>query len=255
MTGLVTATLGAAVATIRLTDSAQRNALTPQLAAEFTDALAGAVAEPATRVVVLAGLSDVFCSGGTRDSLLADQGEHGTLSHDQVIRAPLRCPLPTVAAMRGHAIGGGLLFGLYADVPVLSERSVYVANFLGYGFLPCMGATWVLPHRLGPALGTEVLLSAGRYRGRQLQERGAPVRVVAHDEVEECARDLAEQIARAPRPTLEHAKATLAAPWRQASDAAFAREVPAHLETLRQPSVRRAVVDGYSAEPAAGTGP
>lgn len=249
MSGLVEAALGGPVATLRLVDTARRNALTPELAAQFAGALARAVAEPASRVVLLAGLPDVFCSGGTRDSLLAEQGEHGTLSHEKIIRAPLRCPLPVVAAMRGHAIGGGLLFGLYADVPVLSERSVYVANFLSYGFLPCMGATWVLPHRLGAVLGTEVLLGAALHRGRQFQQRGAPVRVVAHDEVETCAQQLTAQIARAPRRTLEHAKAVLAAPWRQASDEAFAREVTAHLETLRQPAVRQAVADGYGIGP------
>jgi len=247
VSGLVQASLGGAVATLRLADAAGRNALTPELAADFAGALASAVAEPATRVVLLAGLPDVFCSGGTTESLLAAQDEHGTLSHDGTIRAPLRCPLPVVAAMRGHAIGGGLLLGLYADVPVLSERSVYVANFLGYGFLPCMGATWVLPNRLGAVLGTEVLLGAARYRGSQFQERGAPVRVVAHADVEACARRLAGQIAGAPRRTLEHAKAAIAAPWRQASDAAFAREESAHLETLRQPEVRAAVAAGYGA--------
>jgi polyketide biosynthesis enoyl-CoA hydratase PksI len=252
---LVQASIGGAVATLRLADTVGRNALTPQLAAAFADALARAVAQPASRVVLLAGLPDVFCSGGTRESLLADQGEHGTLSHDEIIRAPLRCPLPVVAAMRGHAIGGGLLFGLYADVPVLSERSVYVANFLGYGFLPCMGATWVLPHRLGAVLGAEVLLGAARHHGWQLRERGAPVPVVAHDDVEAYAHQLAAQMARAPRRTLEHAKAVLAASARQASDAAFALEVAPHLETLREPGVRHAVADGYAAEPVRTTAP
>jgi polyketide biosynthesis enoyl-CoA hydratase PksI len=249
---LVELSLGGPVATLRLVDVAGRNALSEDLARQFGAALTRAVGEPATRVVMLAGLPDVFCSGGTRDSLLADQGANGTLSHEAVIRAPLLCPLPVVAAMRGHAIGGGLIFGLYADLPVLSERSVYVANFLGYGFMPCMGVTWVLPERLGPVLGTEVLLGAARYRGRQLRERGAPLPVLPHDEVERYARELSTQVARAPRRTLEHAKAALAAPWRRASEEAFGREVVGHLETLRQPSVRQSVANEFGTEPVPG---
>lgn len=255
MRRLVEASLGGPVATIRLVDDAGRNALSEDLAAQFGEALARAVAVPDSRVVMLAGLPDVFCSGGTRDSLLAEPSNNGTLSFDAVIRAPLRCPLPVVAAMRGHAIGGGLVFGLYADIPVLSERSVYVANFLSYGFVPCMGATWVLPGRLGPVLGTEVLLGAARYRGRQLRERGAPLPVLPHDEVERYASKLSARMARAPRRTLEHAKAALAAPWLRLSEEAFAREVHGHLETLREPSVRQAVADGYGAEPVPGTAP
>lgn len=248
MTGLVETTLGGPVAMLRLADTAGRNALTPGLSAEFTSAIARAVAEPASRVVLLAGLPDIFCSGGTRASLLADPAERQTVSQDAVIRAPLRCALPVVAAMRGHAIGGGLLLGLYADLPVLSERSVYVANFLSYGFVPCMGATWVVPNRLGAVLGAEVLLAAARYRGRELAERGAPVRVVPHDDVETLAQRLAASVAAAPRRTLEHAKAALAAPWRLASDEAFAREIDGHLESLGQASVRQAVADGFGPE-------
>ena len=71
MSELVEASLGGPVATLRLADAAGRNALTEELAAQFADALTRAVAEPASRVVLLAGLPDVFCSGGTRDSLLA----------------------------------------------------------------------------------------------------------------------------------------------------------------------------------------
>ncbi len=252
MSGLVEARVGGPVAVLRLVDVVGRNSFTPALEAQFRDALDWAVTDPASRVVLLAGLPDVFCAGGSRASLLADPDGEVTLSHDEIIRAPLRCPLPVVAAIRGHAIGGGLLFGLYADVPVLSERSVYSANFLRYGFVPCMGATWVLPHRLGPVLGAEILLGAVRYRGRELRERGVPLRVLPHDEVEPAAERLAGQIAAAPRLALEHAKAALAASWRLAADQAFQREVDGHLETLRQPEVRQKVAAEYPAGPAAG---
>lgn len=233
------------VATIRLADTVNRNVFTAELVRQFTEALASAVAEPRSKVVLLAGLPDIFSAGGSRESLLADPDRHETLAHDEIIRAPLRCPLPVVAAMRGHAIGGGLMFGLYADIPVLSERSVYVLNCLGYGFMPCLGATWVLPHRLGPALGAEVLLGAQTFRGRELRERGAPLRVVPHPAVESTAAALAARIASAPRASLEYAKAALAATWRAESDRAFQREVAGHLDTLRLPMVRQAVATRY----------
>lgn len=245
MTGILQVSIGEPVAVIRLADAVNRNVLTPDLATGFTDALDRAVADPSTRVVLVNGLPDIFCAGGSRMSLLADPASGATLSQDDIVRAPLRCPLPVVAAMRGHAIGGGLLFGLYADLAVLSERSVYTANFLSYGLMPCLGATWVLTNRLGPTLGTEMLLGAARYRGRELRERGAPVSVVGHDAVEPTAAGLAARIAAAPRRTLEYAKVALAASWREEADDAFKREVGGHLDTLAHPAVRHLVTTRY----------
>lgn len=247
MSGLVETRFGGPVVLIRLADEAGRNVFSPALDTEFRAAFSRAAADPDARVVLLAGLPGIFCAGGSRGDLLGEPGSMPTTGHEGIIKAPLECPLPVVAAMRGHAIGGGLLLGLYADLPLLSERSVYAANFLGYGFLPVMGASWLLPYRLGPALGAEVLLGAARYRGMELRERGVPLRVLPHDEVEAAAGQLASRIAAAPRVTLERAKAVLAADWRRASRLAFERELPGHLETLRLPEVRDRVLSGYGA--------
>ncbi len=245
MSELVETQVGAPVAVIRLTDSVGRNVLTPALDEEVRAAFRRAPADPATRVVLLAGLPDIFCAGGSRADLLGNPGSMLTTEHDGIIRAPLRCPLPVVAAMRGHAIGGGLLMGLYCDLPLLSERSVYAANFLDYGFLPAMGASWLLPYRLGPALGAEVMLGAAAHRGRELRDRGVPLRVLPHDEVEPAAQRLAQRIAAAPRVTLEHAKTVLAAEWRRHSEQAYQRELPGHLATIRLPDVRSRVSSSY----------
>jgi 4-carboxy-3-alkylbut-2-enoyl-[acp] decarboxylase len=246
---LVETQFGGPVAVIRLADTAGRNVFTPALDAEFRAAFGQAAADPAARVVLLAGLPQIFCAGGSRADLLGDPGSVATTEHEGIIRAPLRCPLPVVAAMRGHAIGGGLLLGLYCDLPLLSERSVYTANFMGYGFLPAMGASWLLPYRLGPALGAEVMLGAAAHRGAELRARGVPLRVLPHDEVEPEAVRLAHRIAAAPRVTLEHAKAVLAADWRRYSDQAYQRELPGHLETIRLPEVRRQVSSNYGVRP------
>lgn len=245
MTDIVQVSVGDPVAVIRLADAANRNVLTPELTSAFTAALDRAVADPSTRVVLVTGLKDIFCAGGPQATLLADPASGATLRLFEMVRSPLLCPLPVVAAMRGHAIGGGLVFGLYADVAVLSERSVYTANFLNYGLMPCMGSTWVLPARLGHALGTEMLLGAARFRGKQLRERAAPVPVVAHDAVEPEAAGLATRIAGAPRKALEYAKAALAATCRVAADDAFKRETHGHLDTLAQPAVRHLVTTRY----------
>jgi polyketide biosynthesis enoyl-CoA hydratase PksI len=243
--GPVQAAVGGPVAVVRLADEVGRNVVSRELDAGLRGALDRAVAHPASRVVLLAGLPDIFCAGGSRADLAGGPDAVPTPEWVRFIQAPMHCPLPVVAALRGHAIGGGLLLGMYADLPVLSERSVYTANFLRYGFLPCMGATWLLPHRLGPVLGAELLLTAGRYRGGELRARGVPLRVEPHDEVEAVARRLADRMAAAPRRTLALLKQALVAEWRCAARQAFERELPGHLETVRLPSVQAKVAAEY----------
>lgn len=68
--------------------------------------------------------------------------------------------IPVISAIQGHASGGGMLFGLYADVVLLAEEGVYSATFTKYGFTPGMGATYILPERFGKLLANEMMLTA-----------------------------------------------------------------------------------------------
>jgi polyketide biosynthesis enoyl-CoA hydratase PksI len=233
------------VAVVTLVDHEARNAIRPSLYHGVSKALETASNDPDVRVIVVTGLPEVFCAGASREALL---GVEGGLSHDDYepfARSFPRCPLPVVAAMNGHAVGGGLVFGLYADVPVLSERSIYAANFLQYGMAPYIGTTHVIPSRLGEALGAEMILTAQGYRGSELRRRGASVLVVRHDQVMETAMAMARQIAVAPRRSLELVKQQLAARSLAATDAAMAAELDPHLTTAALPYVTDLAVAGY----------
>jgi len=242
--GPVAIRLAAPLAQVTLDDTANGNRITPAARAALPAALAEAAADPGTRVIVLSGLPDVFCAGGTREDLTAE-GEARTPHGWDFVRAAADCPLPVVAAVQGHAIGGGLLLALYADAVVLSDRSSYSANFLTYGFTPCLGATHVLPAVLGQALGTEMLYTGRPYRGRELAARGAAVNIVAHDRVPDRAGALARRIAQAPRTTLQLLKRQLAAPARDLALAALERELPYHTATLVAPETRRRIDSLY----------
>jgi polyketide biosynthesis enoyl-CoA hydratase PksI len=229
------------VATVRMTDEAARNAVTPAMTTALPKALDEAVDDPATRVVLVTGLPHVFATGAAKEYLL----RFDRAVMEPFMRAFAHCPLPVVAAMQGHALGGGLTQGLYADVPVLSERSVYAANFANYGLAPEYGTTWLLSARLGTTLGAEMLLSARGYRGAELRARSAPVRVVPHHEVLPVSLALARGIARAPRRTLELLKTQLAGQLLRASDEAIAVELGPHEEAWASPERRRMVAERY----------
>jgi polyketide biosynthesis enoyl-CoA hydratase PksI len=239
--GPVTVSAGEPVARIRMEDEKGANAVSPAMVSGLAEALDLAVADAGTRVVLVTGLPHLFATGASKGYLM--RPDRAVM--EPFMRAFLHCPLPVVSAMRGHALGGGLTQGLYADVPVLSERSVYAANFANYGLAPEYGTTWLLPERLGSTLGAEMLLTARGYRGAELRARSASVRIVPHDEVLPVSLGLAEGIARAPRRTLELLKAQLAGQMVRASDAATAIEIPRHEEAWESPDRRRLVAERY----------
>ncbi|WP_020634862.1 polyketide synthase [Amycolatopsis alba] len=244
MTPPVTLRITAPIAQVTMADVEGRNALGPRLYRGLERVLPAAADDPEVKAIVVTGLPDIFCSGAPRDVLLETDGTHAD-DYEKFTRIFARCPLPVVAAMNGHAIGGGLVFGLYADVPVLSERCVYAANFLQYGIAPYLGTTHIVPSRMGESLGTEMIFTARGYRGAELRSRGAPVLILPHDRVHDMATTIATRIARAPRRSIELVKQQLARRVLAETDTAMAVELEPHLASMELAAVRERVATGY----------
>ena len=214
MTEAVQLTIGAdGVAVVAIQDRVARNTFSPAVIDGLERAFGAIGADPALRAVVLHGYDNYFCSGGTREELIAIH--EGVLQFSDVpfFDLPMRCEIPVIAAMQGHALGGGLVLGCYADMMVMAEECMYGAVFMKYGFTPGMGATCMVPARLGSLLGNEMLLTAKNYFGRELRQRGVPARVVSRHEVIPAAMALAASLADKPRHALvalkRHLNATL----------------------------------------------
>jgi len=229
------------LAIVRLQDHAARNRMSPAMQVGLISVLDTATRNADVKVVVIEGMPDVFCAGHTVGALLGNEQERRVAQGWDFVRASTQCPLPVVAAVQGHAIGTGLLHALYADVAVLSEQSSYAINALTYGLTPCFGATYILPAKMGAALGAEMLYSGRTYRGRELADRGAGILVVAHDSVPIRARHIARRIAQAPRRSLELLKIQLTAASRVVAEAAQRLEAPDHLSTIADEEVRRRI--------------
>ncbi|MDX3763522.1 enoyl-CoA hydratase-related protein [Streptomyces sp. AK02-04a] len=216
------------VAVITLAAAASGNRLTEDLVSGFADALDTARADPDIRACVIQGTPTVFCAGAAQEQMT----KGWTSQLDSFMRAPLRFPLPVVASVRGHAVGGGLLFALACDVVVLGTRAVLSANFLRYGFTPCGGATHLVPLKLGAVLGQELLLTAHGYTSAELRDRGCPLRVVDDTKVDDTALRTALLISDTPRNVLELLKTRLAEPVLAATDKAIQAELPGHRATV-----------------------
>ncbi len=197
-------------------------------------------------VVLVHGYDNYFCCGGTKSELR--ELAHGNAKFNEFgfFDVFLRCRLPIVAAMQGHAIGGGLAFGCYADVIVAAEQSIYSANFMNYGFTPGMGATCIIPKKMGEAIGVEMLYSGKNYFGAELKERGAGIKIVPKDAVINVAWDLAEELAKKPRESLMLLKEHLTSPLRLAVEQSIEHELKMHEKTFTHKDVIKRIEELYA---------
>ncbi len=228
---------------VRLTmhDREHKNTFSVELITALIDAFAKISRQARYRVVIVTGYDNYFCAGGTQESLTMLHEGKGKFSDCNLYSLALDCEIPVIAAMQGHGIGGGFVFGMFADFIVLSRESVYTTNFMKYGFTPGMGATHVLPRKLGLSLAHEMLISARTFRGEELAKRGVPFPVLPRSEVLAYAQQLADDIADKPRTSLITLKSHLVREMRQQLPAAIEQEVAMHAVTFHQPEVKERI--------------
>ncbi len=233
------------VACLQMEDRQGRNTFTEALVCGLVERIAEVERDGTTRVIVLHGYDSLFCAGGTLEELVDIADGRRSFDEGNFYRLLLDCRLPVIAAMQGHAMGGGFVFGLYADLVVLSRESLYGANFMKYGFTPGMGATELLPRKLGLPLASEMLFGARSYHGQQLADRGAPFPVLPRAEVISHALGLARDLADKPEIALCRLKDALTADLRAALPEAVRRERCMHEETFAQEGIRQRIHHRY----------
>jgi 4-carboxy-3-alkylbut-2-enoyl-[acp] decarboxylase len=201
--------------------------------------------EDRAKAVVVHGYANYFCCGGTQEELRKIFDREIDFTDLGIHRLLLDCEVPTIAAMQGHALGGGLAFGCCADLMVLAEESVYSANFMNYGFTPGMGSTYMIPAKLGALLGAEMLLTARGYQGGELRERAAGAKIVRRSEVISTAMVLARELADKPMLSLKQLKRHLTQRAREELPHFLREELRMHDATFSQPEVRERIETRY----------
>jgi polyketide biosynthesis enoyl-CoA hydratase PksI len=235
------------IAVVVLEEKENKNTFTDRFIQGVKNAFAALREYPGIKVVIVHGYENFFCCGGTREELMALQESYQ--KGEQAVRFTdsgfhdifLRCEVPVIAAMQGHALGAGLTLGCTADIIILGEQCIYSANFMKYGFTPGFGATYLIPKRFGDNLGNEMLFTARNYYGRELKERGAPVNIVPKQDVIPTAFQIANEFADKPTLSLKTLKKNLYAKIQPGHSAAIEEELEMHRITFGQPEVRHRI--------------
>jgi len=232
--------LDAGVAVLTMRDPARKNALSLEMVQELEERVAALAHDDSVKTVILAGLDEYFSTGANREVL--EQIISGTATPRDLLlpRALLDVPVPVVAAMAGHAIGGGLALGVCADITVIARESRYGASFINYGFTPGMGLTRLLEHLLGNALAHEMLLTGQAFRGSHFEGKGFNY-VLPRKDVMAKALEIASILAEKPRLSLVTLKLSLSSKKREQFEAARTTECLMHQITLSLPDVERLI--------------
>jgi polyketide biosynthesis enoyl-CoA hydratase PksI len=237
------------IATVAMDDAPGRNAMSEGFVRALAETLGALAARGEVRVAVLAGLPDVFSGGASRAVLEAILD--GKLAPSDIVlpKAVLDVPVPVIAAMEGHAVGGGLALGLCADIVLIARESVYGCNFMNMGFTPGMGTTRLLEHVLSPAIAHEMLYTGQLFKGAHFEGRSGFNYILPRAEVRPKAMDLAARIAEKPRTALETLKRVLSVGKRQAFEATRTVEAMMHGLTFAGEDVRRLIEENHAWPP------
>jgi polyketide biosynthesis enoyl-CoA hydratase PksI len=233
------------IALVTMEDRSSKNRSSPEFMQGIRVAFQEITANANAKVVVITGYDNYFCCGGTRAELEILSSQKAIFTDFPFYDELLRCELPVVAAMQGHAIGAGLAFAAYADILVMAEESLYGANFLELGIPPGVGATWIIPRKFGAALGWEMLLTARNYYGRELRLRGAATNFTKKAEVTAFALSIAQGIAVKPAIALRQVKRSFYESIREEFAAAIKRELQTHDTAFADPEIRQRIKNSY----------
>jgi 2-(1,2-epoxy-1,2-dihydrophenyl)acetyl-CoA isomerase len=175
------------IVTVTVSNPGKKNAATPQTWADLRDAFVEIGDRAEDRVVVLTGAGGDFCSGADLSTGPGRQGSHPLRSMRTVnaaCAALFNLPQPTIAKVRGVAVGAGCNMALACDLVVASDSARFSEIFSRRGLSIDFGGSWLLPRRVGLHRAKELALFGGIHGAREVEAMGLVNRVLPDGELD-----------------------------------------------------------------------
>jgi len=191
-----------AIATVTINRPQRKNAVTGDMWAQLAETFRSLSADADIRCVVITGAGGEFCSGA---DLSAREGSgrpvHQLAAMRSVNDAALalhRMPQPTIAKVRGVAVGAGCNMALGCDLVVASENARFSEIFAKRGLSVDFGGTWLLPRRVGLHRAKELALFGDIISAADASEMGLANRVLPDGELDAFVDGWARRLAAGP---------------------------------------------------------
>ena len=219
----LTTTCDGPVERVTLNRPEVRNAFNEHLVAELTAWAADArerAARHETRVVVLAGAGDVFCSGADLSWMAKTvtysetQNLHDAASASRMFATLNELPVPMIAQVQGAALGGGAGLAAVCDVAVADQEAVFGFTEVTLGILPAVISPFVLA-KIGRSAARELFLTGGRFTAERAREIGLIHAVVPAIDLDATVARYVRQVLAAGPEAIAAAKALISRVWGQ----------------------------------------
>ena len=265
MADRVTVTINDGIAEVCLSRPDKRNALDNAMFTAIAEAGERLKTEPGVRVVVLHGEGASFCAGLDFSSMAAIAGarqdefesatadtsgnpgsmEAGRITHlgQQICWVWQEVPVPVIAAVHGHALGGGIQLALGADLRIVHPDTKLSVREIHWGLVPDMTGTFMLSQVVRPDVAKELTFTARVFSGAEAQELGIATRL--SDEPYGTAMELAREIAGRSPSAVRGAKELFNRQTRGDAADQFAAERAAIGAQIGTPNQKEAVMAGF----------
>lgn len=225
------------VATISINRPDRMNALDSPTVTALIDLINQHSADPATRVILLAGEGGAFTTGADLQAMKeagvdAPSPDETMDNAAALVRAVLTAPVPVIAAVNGPAAGVGVSLALASDMMLMAEDAYLLFAFTNIGLMPDGGASVLLPAAVGRSVASRMLLRGDAVSAAEAKEVGLAVEVLPAADLRAGAAKLARRLARGPRRALELTKRSVTGATLAELDAALAREHEGQVELL-----------------------
>jgi enoyl-CoA hydratase/carnithine racemase len=235
------------------------NSFTPLMWRELRELGARLLTDPGDlRALVVIGEGRAFSSGIDTSVFTSDRGVDQVLAdaaqqHEDPMVAGIlaaqdsyswleEAPFATIAAVRGFALGAGLQLALACDIRIVARGTKLGLLEFKYGIMPDLGGTQRLPRLVGAGKAKEMIFTASRIDAAEAGRIGLVERVVADEELETIAGDLAREIAAAPPLAVRGAKRAVNAAMSGATVRDGLRvEAEAQVDCLRSDDMKEAI--------------
>jgi enoyl-CoA hydratase/carnithine racemase len=192
----------------------RRNALDPETCQLLTDEFKKLREEKDVRVLIVTGAGNSFCAGA--DLKWMPEGENPLEDPEKrvwlfqnMIKELFYLPIPTIAAIRGHAVGFGCSLALACDIRIAAEDAKMGVLFSKIGLMPDGGASYFMPRLVGLGKTLELFYTADIIDANECLRLGLVNRVVKIDDFEKEVGDLSHKISKGPPIAYRNLKQTV----------------------------------------------
>jgi len=196
------------VATVTLNDPDKRNAINQAIVDGIAETFDALEADEGVGAIVVTGAGPAFCAGADLSHLGASEREGLLAVYEGFLRVG-RCPLPTIAAVNGAAVGAGMNLALVCDLRLAGRSARFDTRFLQLGIHPGGGHTWMFRRIAGPQAVFATVVFGEVLSGEEAERAGLVWKCVDDDELLATAVAMAAKAAAGPPALVARLKQTI----------------------------------------------